>query len=81
MYADGGDFRPGPGSPCIDAGASDGAPTEDINGIPRWDDPYVPNSGGGAYPYYDIGAHEYVVSYFYVSGADGFDTHDGLAPV
>ena len=53
-----GDFRLQPTSPCIDAGTSDGAPSLDRDGFPRYDYPPVPNTGGGTYPYYDMGAHE-----------------------
>lgn len=49
-------------SPCIDAGTSDGAPTDDIDGIARCDDPMVTNTGGGVIPYFDMGACEYDVS-------------------
>jgi predicted outer membrane repeat protein len=55
-----GDFRLQPASPCIDAGTSEGAPSTDMDGFPRYDYPQVPNIGGGTYPYYDMGAHEYV---------------------
>jgi parallel beta-helix repeat protein len=54
-----GNFRLQPDSPCIDAGTSNGAPSTDMNGFPRYDAPLVPNTGGGTYPYYDIGAYEY----------------------
>ncbi len=57
---DNGDFHLQPGSPCIDSGTSDGAPTVDKDGNPRYDDPATtPNTGGGTYPYYDMGAYEY----------------------
>ncbi|WP_146526339.1 carboxypeptidase regulatory-like domain-containing protein [Novipirellula artificiosorum] len=46
------------GSPVIDAGTSDGAPTADYFGNPRFDDPNVPNRGGGAMPFVDMGAIE-----------------------
>ena len=52
------DFRLQPTSPCIDAGTSDSAPSTDRDGFPRYDYPPVPNTGGGAYPYYDMGAYE-----------------------
>jgi parallel beta-helix repeat protein len=54
-----GDFRLQPTSPCIDAGTSDGAPLTDMAGNPRFDPPGIPNTGGGTYPYYDMGALEY----------------------
>ena len=47
------------GSPAIDAGTSDGTPTTDRDGNFRYDKPDTSNTGGGAYPYYDIGAYEY----------------------
>ena len=53
-----GDFRLQPTSPCIDAGTSDGAPSTDRDGFPRHDYPPATNTGGGTYPYYDMGAHE-----------------------
>jgi parallel beta-helix repeat protein len=53
-----GDFHLQPDSPCIDAGTSDDAPSTDMEGFPRYDDPLVPNTGGGTYPYYDMGAYE-----------------------
>ena len=46
------------GSPVIDAGTSDAAPANDYFGNPRFDDPNVPNRGGGAMPYVDMGAIE-----------------------
>lgn len=54
-----GDYRLDPGSPCIDAGTSDGAFTTDLPGWPRWDEPSVANTGGGSRPWYDMGAYEY----------------------
>ena len=46
-------------SPCIDSGTSDSpAPSADYEGDARIDDEGVPNTGGGTYPYYDIGADE-----------------------
>ena len=48
-----------PGSPCIDAATSTDAPPTDIEGSPRHDDPNMPNTGAGSYPYYDMGAYEY----------------------
>jgi len=54
-----GDYRIVLGSPCVDAGTSDGAPALDIEGFPRWDERTVPNTGGGEFPYYDIGAYEF----------------------
>ncbi len=57
-----GDFSLQSISPCIDAGTSDGAPPTDMKGNPRFDPPQIPNTGGGTYPYYDMGALEYVDS-------------------
>jgi hypothetical protein len=50
------DFHMTSGSPCIDAGTSDGAPEFDLDGNNRYDDP---NTGGGTDTDYDIGACEY----------------------
>jgi hypothetical protein len=44
----GGDYRLQGASPCVDAGTSQGAPADDVKGIPR------PIGGG-----YDMGAHEF----------------------
>ncbi len=59
------------GSPGIDAGTSDGTPSRDRAGRPRCDDPDVPDTGGGAETYYDIGASEFspdtCVAYDYAS--------------
>ena len=54
-----GNFRLQPTSPCIDAATSDGAPSEDMEDFPRYDDPLVSNTGGGTDPYYDMGAYEH----------------------
>ena len=54
------DFHITTGSPCIDAGTSDGAPEFDFDGNSRYDNPNTePNTGGGTYTYYDMGAYEY----------------------
>lgn len=53
-----GNFHLQPDSPCIDAGTSDGAPSADMEGFSRYDEPLAPNTGGGTYPYYDMGAYE-----------------------
>lgn len=58
----GGDFTPGAGSPCIDAGDSSAVPatlTTDLNGDPRMVDvPGVPDTGLGPAPVVDMGAVE-----------------------
>jgi len=48
------------GSPCIDSGNSTDAPLTDIENNPRYDDPYIANTGIGDHPYFDMGAYEYV---------------------
>ena len=66
-------FRLQPTSPCIDAATSDGAPSEDMEAFPRYDDPLVTNTGGGTDPYYDMGAYEHeagVVTLFSPNGAE-----------
>jgi hypothetical protein len=47
------------GSPCIDAGHGDYAPTTDYLGNPRYDDPATSNTGSGTPVYTDMGAYEY----------------------
>lgn len=47
-----------PQSPVLDAGTSTDAPTTDARGNPRFDDPRIPNSGGGTSPFVDLGALE-----------------------
>jgi hypothetical protein len=54
------DYRLAAGSPCIDSGDGDVAPTTDLLGNPRVDDPATePNTGIGVPDYTDIGAYEY----------------------
>jgi hypothetical protein len=53
------DFHLKPGAVPIDAGTSDGAPLVDFDGRIRDDEPAIPNTGGGFFPYIDIGAFEY----------------------
>ena len=55
---DRGNFHLYSGSPCIDAATSDGASPTDMDGNPRYDNPSMPNTGGGISPYYDMGAFE-----------------------
>lgn len=45
-------------SPVIDAGTSDSTPTADLRGNPRFNDPSHVNTGGGAFPFTDLGAFE-----------------------
>jgi hypothetical protein len=56
---DNGDFRLQSGSPCIDAADGDAAPSLDLDGNPRTDDPETPNTGCGTPAYVDMGAFEY----------------------
>jgi hypothetical protein len=54
-----GDWRPGPGSPCIDAGDGDAALGADLRGSARYDDPATADTGTGTPTWTDMGAHEY----------------------
>lgn len=56
--AAGADYHLAAGSPGIDAGTSDGVSATDADGAGRFDDPSVRNRGGGARPFYDLGAFE-----------------------
>ncbi len=58
-FADNVFLRLAAGSPGIDAGTSDGAPVRDREYRDRCDVTTVPNTGGGAGPYFDLGAHEF----------------------
>ncbi len=62
-YAAGHDVELSSGSPCIDAGKNSAVPVgvlTDVNGVVRFiDDPNVPDTGVGAPPIVDIGAHEF----------------------
>ncbi len=53
-------FSLAPDSPAIDSGWSDGTPVVDILGHARVDVPAVPNTGGGPFRYYDMGAYEFI---------------------
>jgi len=46
------------GSPAVDTGTSTGAPTTDLFGNARFDDPNVLNLGGGTPAFFDMGAIE-----------------------
>jgi parallel beta-helix repeat protein len=59
LDAVGGDWRLAPTSLCIDAATSTGAPSLDLAGNARRDEPAIPNAGAGTLPYYDLGAYEY----------------------
>lgn len=59
VNADHGDYRLKNSSPCIDAGDGSQAPTTDLEGNPRVDDPNTENTGIGVPDYVDIGAFEY----------------------
>ncbi len=52
------DLHLGAGSPCIDAANGPEAPTVDMDGNERVDDPDSPNTGVGP-PWADMGAYEY----------------------
>ena len=54
-----GDFRLQAGSPGIDAADGDLAPSTDLDGNPRVDDPATFDTGSGAVTYADMGAYEY----------------------
>jgi len=75
-------FRLRPGSPCIDAATSSKpAPLTDMEGRARYDDPTTPNTGGGASPYYDMGAYEFKAYYVNGDPAIGSNSFDGLEPI
>ncbi len=56
------DYRLASGSRGIDAGTSDATPDHDQAGNARLDSSAVPNTGGGAKPYYELGALEFLGS-------------------
>ena len=73
------DFHISNNSPCIDAGTSDNSPATDLEGNFRVDDPNIINTGGGAYPYYDMGTYEHqgeIVD----SDDDGIPDHEDNCP-
>jgi hypothetical protein len=53
-------YRLSAGSPCIDAADSGALHATDLDGNARYDDSATPNTGVGAYPYYDMGCFEYI---------------------
>ena len=68
-------------SPVIDAGTSNGAPEVDFLDHVRSDHPNVANTGGGAQPWYDMGALERFCNEDGVDGlceilGDGFESGD-----
>jgi hypothetical protein len=74
----GGDFHLRAFSPCIDAGSSEWpSPPADIDGEDRFDDPDVPNTGGGPIDYYDMGIDEVVGEALGVA-VPGVTPHDRL---
>ncbi|MCP4675997.1 MAG: hypothetical protein GY854_10925 [Deltaproteobacteria bacterium] len=54
-----GDLSLQPGSPCIDAADGNSAPTLDMDGNSRVDDPATTDTGVGSPTYTDMGAFEY----------------------
>jgi hypothetical protein len=54
-----GDYTLAARSVGIDSADSTVAPSVDLSGRPRWDDPLVPNSGSGPIPFVDRGAVEW----------------------
>jgi predicted outer membrane repeat protein len=54
---DGGDFRLGPGSPCVDSGHGGFAPPKDRDGNPRYDDKGRPTGPMACVPFFPRGAH------------------------
>jgi VCBS repeat-containing protein len=53
------DYHIGSGSPCIDAADGGEAPSTDMEGNGRVDDPNTTNTGTGTPDYADIGSYEY----------------------
>jgi len=54
------------------------APLLDAAGYIRWDDPDAPNAGGGSQPYFDMGAHEFVVDDDADGISDEWEAEHGL---
>ena len=52
-----GDFRLGPGSPCVDSGHGGAAPPADRDGSPRFDDAGRPTGPYARVPHFPPGAH------------------------
>jgi len=59
LFVGGGDYALTAGSPCIDAADGDVAPSTDIDGNGRHDDPGVWDTGVGTPTYVDMGCHEF----------------------
>jgi parallel beta-helix repeat protein len=81
LFADAGanDFHLTALSPCIDSGTSEWpAPSVDIEGRLRVDDPDTPNSGGGLLDYFDMGAYEFAGEAVEVDDATAFTVHREL---
>ncbi len=81
LFADGGDYRIGVGSPCIDAGdnaAVGPSITTDLAGNARFfDDPATPDTGTGTPPIVDMGAYEGPAAAIVVSTMSVLD-HGGV---
>ncbi|MCP4679601.1 MAG: hypothetical protein GY854_29735 [Deltaproteobacteria bacterium] len=54
-----GDYTLSVGSPCIDSGNGDVAPSTDMLNQTRIDDPSTPDTGVGTPTYVDLGAYEF----------------------
>jgi len=69
------DYRLTAGSPCIDAGTAQNAPTTDRDGEARWDFPDVDNGPSIV----DMGADEYVADSAYLPYITGFEPGEGFS--